>query len=73
MKNSYPGTGMTPDLEKVIKAEQGASLLLADLRDLARSDNLILADVALSEIRIVAELHIRLQRLSSNLQQMEEL
>lgn len=62
---------MNRDLENATKATQGAALLIADLNDLVRSDNLLLSDAALAELALVAAVHIRLQRLQDNLETME--
>ena len=40
---------MSADLENATKAAQTAALLAADLRELIRSDNLLLAELALRE------------------------
>jgi len=62
---------MSRDLENATKAAQCAALLVADLKDLVRSDNLLLSDAALADLAIVAAVHIRLQRLQDNLETME--
>lgn len=63
---------MTNNLEKATVAAQCSALLVQDLRALAVTDNLILADVILKEIEIAAAQQIRLERLAANLQHMKE-
>lgn len=62
---------MTRDLENATKAAQTASLLVADLRALMASENPLLSDIALNELGVVSVLCGRLQRLQSNLEQMD--
>lgn len=62
---------MSRDLENVTKAAQCAALLVADLKDLVRSDNLLLSDAALVELERAAEQQIRLERLKFSLETME--
>jgi hypothetical protein len=62
---------MSRDLENATKAAQGASLLVADLRALMASDNLLLSDIALNELGVASTLCGRLQRLQANLETME--
>ncbi len=62
---------MNRDLENVTKAAQCAALLCSDLRALVCSDNLLLSDATLAELERVTALHIRLQRLQTNLETME--
>lgn len=62
---------MTRDLENATKAAQTAALLVADLKDLVRSDNLLLSDAALAELERAAEQLIRLERLKFALETLE--
>lgn len=62
---------MTRDLENATKAAQAASLLVADLRALMASENLLLSDIALTELGVASVLCGRLQRLQANLEQMD--
>lgn len=59
---------MNRDLENATKAAQCAALLVADLRDLLKTDNPLLADIALSEVERAAEMQRRLERLQANLE-----
>lgn len=59
---------MSRDLENATKAAQCAALLVADLRDLLKTENPLLADIALAEIESAAEIHRRLKRLQANLE-----
>ena len=56
---------MSADLENATKAAQTAALLAADLRDLIRSDNLLLAELALREAEVVGQLKVRLELLQA--------
>lgn len=56
------------DIENATKAAQCASLLCADLQALAKSDNLLLADLALHHLETTAKLRISLERIHANLQ-----
>lgn len=56
---------MTPDLENATKAAQTAALLADDLRALIRSDNLLLAELAMREAEIVGYLKVRLETLQA--------
>ena len=62
---------MMRDLENATKAAQAAALLVADLRALMASENLLLSDIALNELGVASLLCGRLQRLQSNLEQMD--
>ncbi len=52
------------DQERLDKATQAASLLQADMRDLSRADNPLLADIAYTLLDDVVGLHQRLERLT---------
>lgn len=56
---------MNADLENATKAAQTAALLSADLRELIRSDNLLLAELALREAEVVGQLKVRLEMLQA--------
>lgn len=56
---------MSADLENATKAAQTAALLAADLRELIRSDNLLLAELALREAEVVGHLKVRLEMLQA--------
>lgn len=62
---------MTRDLENATKAAQSAALLVADLKALVRSDNLMLSDAALAELERAMEQQIRLERLKFSLEATE--
>lgn len=61
------------DIENATKAAQCAALLCDDLRELVRSDNLLLSDIALQHLGFAQNLKADLDRLASNLKQMEQL
>lgn len=63
---------MTPELENAAKAAQCAALLCDDLRELVRSDNLLLSDIAMQHLADAQNLKANLDRLASNLKQMEK-
>lgn len=56
---------MIADLENATKAAQTAALLAADLRELIRSDNLLLAELALREAEVVGQIKVRLEMLQA--------
>lgn len=62
---------MSKDLENATKAAQAADLLCQDLRALANTDSLILSDAIMAELDIAAAQRNRLERIASNLKQME--
>lgn len=53
------------DQENVVKASQTANLLTQDLRDLVKSNNPLLADIALEILEQVAHIEQRLKRIES--------
>lgn len=63
---------MNHDLENTTKAAQCAALLCEDLRELVRSDNLLLSDIAMQHLGFAQNLKANLDRLASNLKQMEK-
>ena len=63
---------MSRDLENATKALQCAALLCEDLRELVRSDNLLLSDIAMQHLADAQNLKANLDRLASNLKQMEK-
>jgi hypothetical protein len=73
MKNKQTNiqAGKTPsgynkvDQERIIKASQSANLLDQDLRELVKSENVLLADVALEILHQAAKIEQRLKRLES--------
>lgn len=56
------------DQENVVKASRSANLLTQDLRDLVKSNNPLLVDIALEILEQVAHAHIeqRLKRIESS-------
>lgn len=54
----------TRDAEAITKAHQGASLLADDLKQLAQSENPLLAELAVQLLRDAMDLEQRLNRLS---------
>ena len=62
---------MNKDIENATKAVQCAALLCADLYELVRSDNLLLSDIAMEHLADAQNLKARLERIASNLEQME--
>lgn len=55
----------TIDQENVTKASQTASLLVQDLREMAKSENLLLSDVASEILKQTVEIEHRLKRIES--------
>ena len=53
------------DNENVVKACQTANLLVQDLRAMLRSDNPLLADIAMEILKMAAEVENRLKRLEA--------
>ena len=53
------------DKERLAKASQGAGLLVADLRDLVKASNPLLADIALELLVQAVQLEHRLSRLEA--------
>lgn len=53
----------TVDVETMVKAHQGASLLADDLKQLAKSDNPLLAELAIPLLKDALDLEQRLKRL----------
>jgi len=53
------------DKENVVKAKQTAALLITDLRELVKSDNLFMSDAALEMIKHVAVTENMLSRIDS--------
>lgn len=68
-----PGEWPDPvmDIERTTKAAQCAALLCGDLRELVRSPNLLLSDIAMQHLADAQNLKANLERLASNLKQME--
>jgi len=62
---------MTRDLENATKAAQCAELLCGDLRELVKSENLLLSDVALAHLQTATRLRTDLERIAGLLKQME--
>lgn len=58
---------MNRDLENTSKAKQSANLLRQDLQSLIRSDNPLLADIAMQHLETAASLENALSRLEFNL------
>jgi hypothetical protein len=58
---------MSNDLENATKAAQCSSLLCDDLRAFAVTDDMVLHDVVIAELKIAAEQRIRLERLVDNM------
>jgi len=63
---------VSPNLENATKAAQCAALLCDDLRELVRTENLILSDVAMNHLATAQNLKADLERLAKNIEQMEE-
>jgi hypothetical protein len=53
------------DREKVVKATQTANLLVQDLRELVKVDDLLLADVVLEILQQGVQIENRLKRIES--------
>jgi len=53
------------DRERLAKASQGAGLLVADLRDLVKASDPLLADVALELLAQAVQLEHRLSRIEA--------
>ena len=53
------------DRERVVKSVQTADLLVQDLRDLVKSENPLLADLALDLLKPIVEVEQRLKRIES--------
>lgn len=53
------------DQEKLDKANQGANLLVSDLRELVKASNPLLADIALDLLTQAVQLENRLSKLNS--------
>ena len=53
------------DRERVVKSVQTADLLVQDLRDLVKSENPLLSDIALELLKPAAEVEQRLKRIES--------
>jgi hypothetical protein len=51
------------DIEKLIKSSEGASLLVEDLGDLARSSNPLLAELSVDLLKSVVEIEQKLRRI----------
>ena len=58
----------TDDKEKVVKSSQTANLLVQDLRELVKSDNLLLGEIALEILREAVQIEQRLKRIESIIQ-----
>ena len=55
----------TQDTENVIKAAQTANLLVQDLRELVKSENLLLGDIALEVLEQTVRIEQRLNRVEA--------
>jgi hypothetical protein len=54
---------MNIDKERATKAAHTAAMLRDDLRDLARSDNALLAELAIAHLEIAARLELAVRRI----------
>ena len=53
------------DREEVIKSSQTANLLVQDLRELVKSENPLLADVAMEILKLAVDVEQKLKRIES--------
>lgn len=53
------------DKERVVKASQTANLLVGDLRDMVKTENLLLSDFALETLELAVRVEQRLKRIVS--------
>lgn len=60
---------MSTEFENATKAAQCAALLCDDLRELVRSPNLLLSDIAMQHLADVQNLKANLERLAFNLKE----
>ena len=63
---------MTNDLENITKATHSTGFLLDELREVHKSDNAIISDVAYDLIAQAADVHKRLKRLLQAVQTQAE-
>ena len=59
------------DLENAIKTEQGANLLIQDLRELLKTDNLLLSELALKNLEQAVAIETNMKRIVSILKNQE--
>lgn len=55
----------TNDQENLVKTSQGANLLVQDLRELVKSTNPLLADIAIELLQQAVQIEQRLNRIES--------
>ena len=59
------------DQEKLVKSSQMANLLVQDLRELVKSDNPLLGDIAIEILQQAVQIEQRLNRIKSTTQSLE--